>query len=239
MFTVDFRPRLDGFPYEPLVYGGSVGALTIYADRARATAPVATIATNVRAAPGVYRFDVPDLPDGTYYTRVSWRKDAGTAPYEALDRFTLPILDPDIARVRRLTNEPNEDTFTDSEIAARLDATRSLSGRADVNAVAADVWEEKAGLISHGPDGGAPGRVASVKTGDQQVNFDSSGILSSADMLAKARYFRSRSFVRSVPIAHDRRRYARPFTERDEQYDVGLGHLYGDLSLGTFYGSAR
>lgn len=220
-FTIDFRPRKDGLPYDPATFGGSVDLVRVYPTVERTGSPIATAGPATRLSAGLYRFTLPNLPDGTYHTSITWTEAAGDTPYtDSNDRFTLPVPDPLIARLRRLTNEPDPlGTYSDADMARYLDENTDLQGRVDVFAAAADVWDEKSAA------GAEAGSTVSLKvTGDQTVAYAGSKD-SPASM---ARRMRARSGVRTTRLVSPG---ARPYLLRPEQVDAGLGHAYGEEAL--------
>lgn len=222
-FSVDFRPRKDGQPYDPATFGGSVDLLRVYNDAARQTLATPAVGPAVRILSGLYRFTVPNLPDGTYYTSITWTESAGAVPFTDLnDRFTLPVPDPVIARLRRLIAEPTSDTYTDGDLSRTLDENTSLGNRVDVYAAAADIWEEKAAALA---GAAADNRsVSSISTGDQRIVYSVALPGTQAVDFAnkQARYYRSKSSARTVRLVAPG---VNPRLMRPEQYDAGIGHL--------------
>lgn len=218
-FSVDFRPRRDGQPYDPASFGGSVDNLAVYDAPARAGVPITTAGPAQRVEFGLYRFTVNDLPDGTYYTVITWREAAGATPYaDRNDQFRLPVPDPSIARLRRLIAEPTQDDYTDSDLVRVLDANTwtdfdTALTHVDVYAAAADVWDEKAAVAQ----AGSGAVVTSVRSGDQAITYSDSTATHAARM---ARQMRSRSIARSTDLGRRRR-----IINREQQIDAGLGHL--------------
>lgn len=216
-FTIDFRPRKDGLPYDPSTFGGSVDLVRVYDNVGREGSPIATAGPATRISAGLYRFTLANLPDGTYHTSITWTEAAGDTPYtDSNDRFTLPVPDPLIARLRRLTHEPDPlGTYSDADLARYLDENTDAEGRVDVFAAAADVWDEKsAEETSAGPS------VSLKVTGDQTVAFAQN----SESAAGMARRMRARSGARTVRLVSPG---ARPYLLRPEQVDAGLGHAYG------------
>lgn len=225
-FAVDFRPRKNGLPYDPVTYGGAVQQLRAYTTTARTGVPVATVNGAAKISSGLYRFTVPALPDGRYYLAIVWTEAAGDLPYEDRnDSVTLPIVDPDLRRLRRLVDEPNPDgDYSDGDLAALLDLYALTSGRPDLNAAAAHVWDEKAALASAST---TTGRISSVSTGDQSISY-AAGSTPGEHAAKQARYFRARASIRSVRVFSSRAPYLRE--RRREQVDAGGLDDYGRLA---------
>lgn len=226
-FTIDFRPRQDGLPYDPATFGGSVDLVRVYSDAAR-TVQVQVTGPAVRISAGLYRFTLEDLPDGTYYTSITWTQRAGATPYtDSNDRITLPVPDPLIARLRRMTAEPDRDgDYGDGDLARVLDDNTDALGRVDVFAAAADVWEEKAAALAQRES--TARSLSSVTTGDQSVVYAASTISAAGLAADQARRFRSRTSVRTVRLQSPG---SRPHLLRPEQADAGLGHAYSPEAL--------
>lgn len=227
--TVTFRPRRDGQPYDPVTYGGAVTLCRVYADPAR-TAKVAEAGPADRVAFGLYRFTLPNLADGTYYTTIVYTERAGDPPTaDDNDRFTLPVADPLIRRLRGLVAEPTQDRYTDNDLVGYLDANTTVDGQVDLYAAAADVWEEKAAAESAAAaarDAGQ-GRVASVSTGDQSVTYAAAGtsqVYGATTAASMARAMRARSMAKTVRVTSPG---AYPWRLRPEQVDAGIGHALG------------
>lgn len=219
-FSLDFRPRKDGLPYDPQSYGGSVDLVRVYPTPERTGVPLQTAGPAVRVEAGLYRFTLEDLPDGTYYTLITWTQAAGATPYtDANDRFTLPVPDPILARLRRLVAEPTDVTYTDNDLARYVDENTDAQGRVDIFGAAADIWEEKAAAMVAAA-GTAP-TPTTVKTGDQTVSYSDGG--SPAEhAFGQARFFRAKSVIKSRRVVSPGgRRRGRP-----EQMDAGWGHAY-------------
>ncbi|MEU6755986.1 hypothetical protein [Streptomyces sp. NPDC046685] len=84
MGTYTYRPLYGGAFYDPEPAGGLVDRITLYNTPERSGIPAATVGPAVRAAPGRYVFTLPDLPDGRYWTTVTFTPSQGTPP--AIDR---------------------------------------------------------------------------------------------------------------------------------------------------------
>lgn len=92
MGTFTYRPLYGGAYYDPEPAGGLVDRITLYPNPDRTGIPTATVGPAVRAAPGRYIFTLPDVPDGRYWTTITFTPSQGAAP--ALDRTTyvdLPL----------------------------------------------------------------------------------------------------------------------------------------------------
>lgn len=203
-FSLDFRPRRNGLPYDPVEFGGSVDQLRVYTTPDRTGVPLVTVNGSTRIEPGLYRFEVPTLADGRYFLVIVWTEKAGDTPYEDRnDSITLPIVDPDVRRLRRLIDEPDPDAaggYSDGDLAVLLSEYVLPSGRPDLHAAAAAVWEEKAAVAAAA---GGAGVVQSVSTGDQSVTY-AAGKTAAEHALGQARYHRARSHVRSVRVTSPR-----------------------------------
>lgn len=224
-FSVDYRPRRDGLPYDPATFGGGVEFLRVYTSAARTGVPITSAGPAVRISDGLYRFTVADLPDGEYFTIITWRESALATPYDDRnDRFLLPVPDPTINRLRALIAEPTQDRYTDADLVRFLDArtyvntsTNPRTTVVDVYAAAADVWDEK------GATAQAAGQVVqSVRSGDQAITYADNSATHAATM---SRLCRSRAMARSVHMSNP----AGEYVERSEQIDAGLGHAYGGI----------
>lgn len=210
-FSLDYRPRRDGQPYDPAAFGGGVDRVEVYPTDARTGVPLTTAGPATRLEAGVYRFTLPDLADGIYYTVVYWREAAGAVEtVDRNDRFTLPVPDPTIARLRRLTGEPGLERYTDDDLVRILDEN-TVDGRLDLMGAAADVWEEKAATAVTGAGGR---QVQSVTTGDQSVTYSGQDGVGYAT--ERARYFRARSRGRTVRVTSPRARFVDRRLEREE-----------------------
>ncbi|MEV7512076.1 hypothetical protein AB0O57_29380 [Streptomyces sp. NPDC091201] len=92
MGTYVYRPLYGGAFYDPEPAGGLVDRITLYATPDRSGIPAATVGPAVRTAPGRYTFTLPDLPDGRYWTTITFTPAQGTPP--ATDRtayLDLPL----------------------------------------------------------------------------------------------------------------------------------------------------
>lgn len=116
-----------------------------------------------------------------------------------------------IARVRRMTGEPGTETYTDTDIQAyieahpledargegpwvestttpgTLEANPDWTATYDLNAAAADVWEEKAAVLAGDYDFQADGGSYSRSQAYDQA-------------MRQARHFRSRRSVRTITL---------------------------------------
>lgn len=84
MGTYTYRPLYGGAYYDPEPAGGLVDRITLYSTPDRSGIPAATVGPAVRTAPGRYVFTLPDVPDGRYWTTVSFTPAQGTPA--AIDR---------------------------------------------------------------------------------------------------------------------------------------------------------
>lgn len=90
MSTIDYRPVLDGVPYDPVPAGGAVSELALYTEADYGDASPATYGPAVRVSAGVYRFTLTvGAQVGRFWPQVTWSKDGSSLPFN--DRLPTPL----------------------------------------------------------------------------------------------------------------------------------------------------
>ncbi len=130
----------------------------------------------------------------------------------------MPATAAQIAQTRRMTAEPDETTYTDADLAAYIQAypLGDMHGydvasvlwtpTYDLNAAAADVWDEKtATAVASAASGAVSGSVQSVAVAGATFTLGGSGSSSAgSDPVAiaqhRARYYRARRAARTVSL---------------------------------------
>ncbi|NML55175.1 hypothetical protein HHL19_35385 [Streptomyces sp. R302] len=90
--TYDYEPMYAGAYYDPAPAGGQVTSLSLYDGPDRTTLVAATTEPAIRLRPGVYRFELPDVPPGRYWASVAFIPSEGAAPVrDQAVRLDLPL----------------------------------------------------------------------------------------------------------------------------------------------------
>lgn len=92
-FTIDYRPQVGSAFYDPVDAGGVVSRLRLYAVPGLVDPPVADVGPAVKQSFALYRFSLPALAAGTYYTRVDWTPATGATPVaDTNDTIVVEVL---------------------------------------------------------------------------------------------------------------------------------------------------
>ncbi|MEU1592776.1 hypothetical protein ABZ468_07920 [Streptomyces sp. NPDC005708] len=78
--VVDYQPMYGGAHYDPDPAGGAVSRLDLYGTADRGGPVIASSATVTRRRPGVYRFELPEVPAGRYWGMVTFTPSDGAQP---------------------------------------------------------------------------------------------------------------------------------------------------------------
>lgn len=88
----DYEPMYGGAHYDPEPAGGAVSRLDLYGTADRSGPVVAAATTVTRLRPGVYRFDLPEVPAGRYWGMVTFTPSDGVQPVKDTSvRLDLPM----------------------------------------------------------------------------------------------------------------------------------------------------
>lgn len=135
----------------------------------------------------------------------------------------MPASEADIARLRRMTNEPSETTYSDETLATYLEAWPLVDSKGreignanwteayDLHAAAADIWEEKAAGFSVKHDFSADG-----------ASYSSNQLFEDAMKQANHHRAEQKAKVKLVPptrVATYFPEFANPVFDEDEPSD--------------------
>ncbi|MEU6460335.1 hypothetical protein [Streptomyces sp. NPDC046976] len=87
----DYEPTYGGAHYDPAPAGGVVSRLDLYETADRSGPVIAATTAVTRLRPGVYRFELPEVPPGRYWGLVTYTPSDGTQPVKDVGvRLDLP-----------------------------------------------------------------------------------------------------------------------------------------------------
>jgi hypothetical protein len=87
--VLDYEPVLDGGPYDPTPFGGSVERLRLYAEPTRSGVPVVDVGPAAQVTSTRWRFTFSTPVDATYYAVVTWRETATAEPFQDADEVVV------------------------------------------------------------------------------------------------------------------------------------------------------